>query len=115
MRLPLRGVEQVACARIATMSDKYEVLRSATARALFETPGKTSRELRQAVAAGTAPTELVALVEKIHSCAYTVTDRDLDVLRQSYTEDQLFEIIVAAAFGAAADRLAIARQALEKA
>ena len=97
------------------MSDKYEVFRSATARAVFETPGKTSRELRQSVAAGTAPAELVALVEKIHSCAYTVTDRDLDLLRSSYSEDQLFEIIVAAAFGAAADRLATARQALEKA
>lgn len=97
------------------MSDKYEVFRSATARAVFETPGETSRELRRSVAAGTAPPELVALVEKIHSSAYTVTDRDLDSLRQSYTEDQLFEIIVAAAFGAAAERLASARQALEKA
>jgi len=97
------------------MSDKYEVFRSATAQALFETPGKTSRELRQAVAAGSAPAELVALVEKIHSRAYTITDRDLDVLRSSYTEDQLFEIIVAAAFGAAADRLASARRALEMA
>ena len=97
------------------MSDKYAEFRSATARAVLETPGKTSRELRQAVAAGTAPAELVALVEKIHSCAYTVTDRDLDSLRSSYSEDQLFEIIVAAAFGAATDRLAAARQALEMA
>jgi hypothetical protein len=97
------------------MSDKYAVFRSATARAVFETPGTTSRELRQAVASGTAPAELIALVEKIHSCAYTVTDRDLDVLRQSYTEDQLFEIIVAAAFGAAEHRLAAARRALEMA
>src|SRR5688500_18050480 len=97
------------------MSDKYEVFRSATARALFETPGNTSRELRQSAAVGTAPPELIALVEKIHSCAYTVTDRDLDVLRQSYTEDQLFEIIVAAAFGAAEHRLAAARRALEMA
>ena len=97
------------------MSDKYEVFRSATARALLERPGKTSPELRQSVAAGSAPPELIALVEKIQSRAYTVTDRDLDLLRSSYTEDQLFEIIVAAAFGAAADRLAAARRALEQA
>ena len=97
------------------MSDKYEAFRSATARALLETPGKTSRELRHAVAAGTPPADLVALVEQIESRAYTVTDGDLDSLRSSYTEDQLFEIIVAAAFGAAADRLAIARWALEQA
>ena|SRR5687767_14773645 len=97
------------------MSDTFAVLRSATARAVFETPGETLRELRQAVAAGTPPAELVALVEKIHSHAYTVTDRDLDVLRASYSEDQLFEIIVAAAFGAAEQRLAAARRALEMA
>ena len=97
------------------MSDRFEVFRNATARAVFDTSATTSTELRQAVAAGTAPAELAALVEKIHSCAYRVTDRDLDVLRSSYTEDQLFEIIVAAAFGAAADRLAMARQALEQA
>lgn len=97
------------------MSNRYDAFRSATARSLFETPGKTSRELRQAVAAGTPPPELAALVEKIHSRAYTVTDRDLDLLRSSYTEDQLFEIIVAAAFGAAEHRLAAARRALEQA
>ena len=97
------------------MSDKFAEFRSATARAVFETPGKTSREVRQAVASGNAPADLAALIEKIHSRAYTVTDGDLDVLRASYTEDQLFEIIVAAAFGAAEQRLAAARRALEMA
>jgi hypothetical protein len=97
------------------MTDRFEVFRNATARAVLETPATTSTELRLAVAAGTPPAELVALVEKIHSRAYTVTDHDLDVLRSSYTEDQLFEIIVAAAFGAAADRLAMARRAVEQA
>jgi hypothetical protein len=97
------------------MSDKFAEFRSATARAVFETPGKTSREVRQAVASGNAPADLAALIEKIHSRAYTVTDGDLDVLRASYTEDQLFEIIIAAAFGAAEQRLAAARRALEMA
>jgi alkylhydroperoxidase family enzyme len=58
---------------------------------------------------------LTALVEKIRSRAYTVTDRDLDALRGDYTDDQLFEIIVAAAFGAAQERLAAAYRALEDA
>ena len=97
------------------MHDKFGVLRNATARAVFETPATTSTELRQAVAAGMAPEELAALVQKIHSCAYAITDRDLDSLRSSFNEDQLFEIIVAAAFGAAAERLTMARQALEQA
>lgn len=97
------------------MHDRFDVFRNATARALFDTPGGTSPELRRAVADGTAPAELVALVQKIHWCANTISDRDLDSLRSSYTEDQLFEIIVAAAFGAAADRLTMARRALERA
>lgn len=97
------------------MSDKYAVYRSATARAVLETPATTPTELRRAVAAGAPPEELAALVKKIHSCAYAITDSDLDALRSSFTEDQLFEITIAAAFGAAAERLAVALQALEQA
>jgi hypothetical protein len=44
-----------------------------------------------------------------------VTDQDLDALRDRYSEDQLFEIIVAAAFGAAHDKVAAAQRALEEA
>ena len=54
-------------------------------------------------------------MQKIRSRAYTVTDADLDALRDRYTEDQLFEIIVAAAFGAANDQIAAAHRALEDA
>ena len=52
---------------------------------------------------------------KIRMRAYTVTDQDVDALRNHFTEDQLFEIIVAAAFGAASAQLAAARRALETA
>ena len=58
---------------------------------------------------------LVTLVQKIRARAYTVTDADLDALRGRYTDDQLFEIVLAAAFGAASDRLSAAHQALEDA
>ena len=57
----------------------------------------------------------MTLVQKIRSRAYTVTDQDLDAVRGHYTEDQLFEIIVASAFGAASERLAVAHRALEEA
>jgi alkylhydroperoxidase family enzyme len=57
----------------------------------------------------------MTVVEKIRSHAHTVTDQDLDALRSRYTEDQLFEIIVAAAFGAAQERLVVALRALEEA
>ena len=57
----------------------------------------------------------MTLVQKIRSRPYTVTDQDLEALRSRYTDDQLFEIIVSAAFGAATERLAAAHRALEEA
>ena len=84
-------------------------------RGSLEGSGATPSELRQAIASGSAPPELVALVQKIRSRAYAVTDQDLDALRDRYTEDRLFEIIVAAALGAATDQIAAAHRALEDA
>ena len=98
-----------------SMDDRFAPLRNLTASALLNGSGTTPAGLRQAIAQGDPPEDLMALVQKIRSRAYTVTDRDVDALRDRYTEDQLFEIIVAAAFGAAQERLAAARTALEEA
>jgi hypothetical protein len=97
------------------MNDRFASLRTATASALLRAPGATPPELRQAVAQGTPPPELAALVERIRAHAYKVTDGDVDGLKGRYTEDQLFEIVVAAAFGAAEARLAAGLRALEDA
>lgn len=97
------------------MNDRFAPLRNATADALLVGPGATAVGLRQSIAAGRPPAELMALVEKIRSRAYTVTDEDFDTLRGRYTDDQLFEIVVAAAFGKARDQLAAAHRALEEA
>jgi hypothetical protein len=67
------------------------------------------------VAGGSAPAELADLVQKIRSRPYAVTDRDLDALRSQYTEDQLFEIIVATAWGAAKERLMAAQRVVNDA
>jgi alkylhydroperoxidase family enzyme len=100
---------------IPLVDDRFASLRNATASALVDSSGATSPDLRRAVASGNPPPELMALVTKIRSRAYTVTDQDVDALRSRYTEDQLFEIIVAAAFGAAHERLSAAHRALEEA
>jgi alkylhydroperoxidase family enzyme len=97
------------------MNDRFASLRAATSDALLRQEGATARELRQAVAEGRPPRNLLALVEKIRSRPWTVTDHDVDELRDQYTEDQLFEIIVAAAFGAAEERLQAAHRALDEA
>jgi hypothetical protein len=90
-------------------------LQRATHRAVMEGPGQTGASLRQQVALGQPPAELEALVRKIREHAYRVTDADVDGLRSRYSEDQLFEIIVAAAVGAAEHRLQRAMAALEDA
>jgi alkylhydroperoxidase family enzyme len=97
------------------MSDRFGALKEATAAGLLRGPGATPTELRQACARGEAPEELRALVEKIDRHAYKVTDEDLEALRAKYSEAQLFEIIVAASFGAADRRLRAGLRALEEA
>jgi hypothetical protein len=97
------------------MGDRFRELKDATAAALLRGPGASPPELRQACARGEPPDELRALVEKIDRHAYKVTDEDLAALRARYSDDQLFEIIVAAAFGAAARRLDAGLRALEEA
>jgi hypothetical protein len=97
------------------MEDRFASFRNATAAALLHGSGATPTNLREAIADGSAPPELVDLVQKVRSCPYAVTDQDLEALRNRCTEDQLFEIIVAAAFGAANDQIAAAHRALEDA
>jgi alkylhydroperoxidase family enzyme len=97
------------------MDDRFAPFRNATAAALLKSKGTTPQELRQAIADGNPPADLKTVVQKIRTRAYTVTDQDVDALRSRYTEDQLFEIIVSAAFGAASDRLAAAQRALDEA
>ena len=97
------------------MLDRFAALRSATAAALLEGSGAVPADVRRAIAFGTPPADIASLVQKIRTDARRVSDRDVDALRDRYTEEQLFEIIVSAAFGAAHDRLMAARRALEDA
>jgi alkylhydroperoxidase family enzyme len=99
----------------SAMEDRFGSFRSATAAALLQGEGATPADLRQAIARGSAPPELMPLVEKIQSRPYAVTDADLDALRTRYSEDQLYEIVVAAALGAARARLDAAHRALRDA
>jgi alkylhydroperoxidase family enzyme len=97
------------------VSDRLRELQEATAETVLRGPGTTPPELRQAVARGEPPGELAALVDKIRRHAYRVTDEDLTALRDRYTEDQIFELVVAAALGAAEARLRAGMRALEEA
>jgi len=62
-----------------------------------------------------APPELQALIDKIEAHAYKVTDNDLRQLQERYSDDELFELIVAAALGASERRLLAGMEALDQA
>jgi hypothetical protein len=94
--------------------DPWADLRRATRDSVLAGPGAAPSELRQRVARGDAPADLAPVVEKIRKYAYRVTDDDLGSLAKSYDEDQLFEIVLAAAIGAAGDKLDRAMALLEE-
>jgi hypothetical protein len=90
-------------------------LQAATRHAVVEGPGSTDSVLRRQVASGQPPLELTTLVRKIFDHAYKLTDADVNALRAHYSEEQLFELMVAAAVGASEYRLKAALSALETA
>ena len=101
------------------MTERYTDLVGRLRASVLEGAAVTDPALRQAVASraavlggGTAaltpavPPEISALVDKIARHAYTVTDADVQAVRQAgYSEDAVFEITAAAAMGAALGRL----------
>lgn len=80
-------------------------------------PATAEPRVRRAAAQRSAdlPAELSRLVERIHRTPYKVTAEDLDALRSRYSEDQLFEIIAAAAVGASQQRYLAGMRAIDEA
>jgi len=78
------------------------------ARTIFDGDGATAPAVRRAAGdrGGEVPPALVPLIDKIRRHAYKVTDDDIAAARAAgYSEDQLFEIIIATALGVALGRL----------
>src|SRR5712671_5340244 len=102
-----RLARPIPAAHIGTVtSDPHAELRDRAFGAVFDGPGEADSALRRGAAEGKGvPAELQALVDKIHRHAYKVTDDDLARLRTTYSDDQLFEIVVSAALGASRQRL----------
>ncbi len=95
------------------MNADLAALQRAAHQTVLEGPGQVEASIRQQVALAQPPPELAALVQKIRDHAYRVTDADVEALRARYSDDQLFELIVAAALGAAEHRLRRALAVLE--
>jgi hypothetical protein len=98
------------------VSDPHAALRATVVERVLEGPALISSSLRHAAAErGELPPELRTLIDKIHNHAYRVTNEDIASLQATYSDDQLFEIIVSAALGASEHRLAAGLRALEEA
>ena len=89
------------------MDPKYEAKFRDLERRLLDGPGTLDPAIREAAAgSGTVADEVGAYVEKVRRHAYEVTDDDILALKAAgYSEDQIFELTVATAFGAARKRL----------
>jgi alkylhydroperoxidase family enzyme len=96
--------------RVAT--DRLERLRGEVARlveAILDGDGATPVQARHAAFAGRADDPAVAhYVGVVRGHAYRVTDEDVDRLRGAgLDDDAIFELTVAVALGAAAERLQV--------
>ena len=71
-------------------------------------------QLRANAEANASPRpELAEYLEKVRTCAYGITDADVDALKRAgVTEDEIFEQTVAVAIGEGLRRLDAARDAL---
>jgi hypothetical protein len=97
------------------MREDLEALRGATIEVALRGAGELPSTVREALARGEGPDDMRALVEKVRDTPWEVTDADLDALRARYTDDQLFEAVVATVIGAADVRFRAGLRALEQA
>ena len=98
------------------ITDPHATLRRTVLETVLRSPGKTDPATRRRTFDATdVPADLRSLIQKIEANAYRITDEDLASLKGTYTDDQLFEIIVSAALGAAERRLQAGLDALDDA
>jgi alkylhydroperoxidase family enzyme len=108
LELPKR-VQQAIGALLGSEGSSDPPLR----RTIFE---RTRTGAGEIPAAGPGALELRQLVEKIDQRPWTVSQEDFSVLRRAgYSEDQLFELTLAAAAGAGVRRFEAGLRALEAA
>lgn len=97
--------------RRAQLTRSFEAL----GQVLLEGPGEASPEVRQAAALGKGEGALGDYVRQVHAAADRVTAGQVEALRGQHSDDVLFEVTVAAAYGAAKERHDAALRALDAA
>jgi hypothetical protein len=102
------GVEGPAARRAALLAELRRVV--------FEAPARSNAAVRAAAASGGPLAEPVqSYAAKVRDESYRVTDSDIAELRAAgVSEDEIFEVTVAAALGAACHRLDAGLRALRE-
>jgi hypothetical protein len=97
-------------------ADPFQAAREKLEAAAFEGRGETDPALRRAAATGSGlPPAWASYVDTVRRHAYRVRDEDVEALRRAgCSEDQIYEMTVCAALGAAGERLRAALRALEE-
>lgn len=98
------------------MSDITQA-RKALLRRVLEGDGEASPSERRAAFHNSGLSEpLSSLVDKVATCAWQITDEDIDAAKSSgLSEDQIFEIVVCAAVGQSTRQYDAALAALDNA
>jgi alkylhydroperoxidase family enzyme len=100
-----------------SINGRYPQLRKKLRYAVLDAPATADAALRGAAYCGAGLAEpLSGYVEKLHRYAYRVQDSDIErVHGAGYSEDQIFEVTIAAALGAGDARLRVGLSALNEA
>lgn len=99
------------------MSERVTRLRKAAVERALLGPGKASGEARRAAYDNTGVPEAArALIDKVVKTASKVTDEDIAATKRAgLSEDEIFELVVCAAYGQATRQLETALAALDAA
>lgn len=99
--------------RAEPRSTDAQVLIARLRRAVLDGPAVTAPELRRAAAEGDAPAPWSGYVTEVHRASHDIGDADVVDLRAAgCSEDEVFEVTVAAAVGAALASFDVGRRAL---
>ena len=95
---------------------RYADLVAALRAAVFDSAGEVEPTLRQAAGAGgDLPERWAAYAAKVRDASYRITDDDVAALEAAgCSQEEIFEVTVAAATGAALHRLDVALRAMQR-
>lgn len=98
------------------MKTRYADLVGGLRAAVFGSAGTVDAALRQAAGTGEdLPVPWAAYVTKVRDASYRITDDDVAALKAvGCTEEEIFEMTVAAATGAALHRLDVGLRAMSR-